>query len=146
MPLVDHPGVASPRHGAHRLHLRVCSIASYAGPEDPGPAALVTMDSKATSVAQLHAAIEQAWAMEAQHGAVSPSLEPCVALYTAAAERITKMSQMQDGDTIIFATSANLRPFTPQHKARSEQAQQVIGLALAQPRPRDTRRRRRLEL
>jgi hypothetical protein len=55
------------------------------------------------------------------------------------------MTQLQDGDTVVFATSANLRPFTPQHKARSEQAQQVIGLALAQPRPRE-RRRRRLEL
>ena len=147
MPLVDHPPAgASPRHGAHGLHLRVCSIASYAGPDDPGPAVSVTLDGKAMSVAQLHAAIEQAWAMEAQKGAVSPCLEPCVALYTEAAHRITRMSQLQDGDTVVFATSADLRPFTPQQKARSEQAQQVIGLALAQPRPRDTRHRRRLEL
>ena len=95
-----------------------------------------------TSTLQLHAAIEAAWAMEAQQGRAPPCLDPVVAVYTEACDRITRMSQLQDGDTVVFATSSDLRPFTPQQKARSEQAQQVIGLALAQPRPRDKWQRR----
>ena len=54
MPVAEHtPTPPSPRHGAHGLHLRVCSIACYAGPDDTGPTAAITLDGKALSVAQV---------------------------------------------------------------------------------------------
>ena len=82
-----------------------------------------------------------------RQGVVPPLGGPCVAVYTAECDRITRMSQLRDGDAVVCAVHGDFRPYTPRTGGHSAEAQQrKLALALCQPRPRDLRRRRALTL
>ncbi len=62
---------------------------------------------------QLYAAIDRAWAEAAAQGcvAVAPRLHATCEAYTEQTERITRASQLRDGDVVVYATAVDLRPY-----------------------------------
>lgn len=63
------------------------------------------LDAGAT-LQQLLAAVTSAWA----RSGAAPLSSPLREAYTVAGERITRVSALQDGDDVVFATYADLRP------------------------------------
>jgi hypothetical protein len=72
--------------------------------------ALTRRAHTAPRAAQLHAAIERAWGAAAAARAVPPLLHAVREAYTDACERVSRVSQLQHGAHIVFATAVDLRP------------------------------------